>query len=94
MTGKKKNRETEEKNKREQKVDALALDLPVDPLQMRAPPIISNTPSAGSRGRFTHTCTCRAHTNTQISWQQHREGGQFFGERRGDRKRGRREIII
>lgn len=46
MTGKK--REMEEKNKREQKVEALALDLPADPLQMRAPPIISNTPSAGS----------------------------------------------
>lgn len=80
----------EEKNEREQKVKALALDLPVDPLQMRAPPIISHTPSAGSRNSFTRTCTRRAHTNTHISWQQNREGGLFFcpkwreGEKEGE----------
>lgn len=57
---------------------ALALDPPVDPLQMRIPPIISHAPSAGSRSSFTRTCTRRAHTNTHISWQQNREGGLFF----------------
>ncbi len=62
-TGKKKNKEMREENEREQKVKALALDLPVDPLQMRAPPIISNAPSAGSRQSFTRTCTRRTHTN-------------------------------
>lgn len=85
----------EEKNEREQKVKALALDLPVDPLQMRAPPIISHTPSAGSRNSFTRTCTRRAHTNTHTQQLAAKQRGRpiFLSEmeRRGERRRGRRE---
>lgn len=89
-TGRKKNREIDERNEREQKVKALALDLPVDPLQMRTLPIISHTPSAGSRNSFTRTCMHRACTKTHNSWQQNREGGLFFspkwreGEKEGE----------
>lgn len=82
--------------KGELKVKALALDLPVDPLQMRAPPIISHTPFADSRNSFTRTCRV-VHTQTHTSVGSKTEREAFFlseMERRGERKRGRREIII
>lgn len=72
--------------KGELKVKALALDLPVDPLQMRAPPIISHTPSAGSRNSFTRTCRV-VHTQTHTSVGSKTEREAFFSVRNGEKGR-------
>lgn len=76
------------KTRRDQiKEEALALELSVDPLQMRVLPIISKPlPLAAEAASHMHACDTHTHTNTQISWQQNREGA-FFERVRGGRKR-------
>lgn len=77
--------------KREQKVKALALDLPVDQVQMRAPPIIPYSPSAGSRNSLTCICTRRAHTDTHTSVGSKTEREAYFSVRDGEK--GRKKAV-
>lgn len=87
----------DERNEREKKVKALALELPVDPLQMRAPPIISaHSFRWQPKQLHTYTHASRTHKDThQLAAKQ--KGRPIFlseMERRRERRRGRREIII
>lgn len=81
------------------KEEALALELPVDPLQMCVLPIISKLlPLAAEAASHIHLSVSlflslsHTHTNLQISWQQNREGDFFF--LRAREGGGRKEIII
>lgn len=84
-------RKTGRWRRREQKAEALALDLLVDPLQMRAPPIIRTLLPLAAQAN-SHICARVAHTQKSLGSKTEKEVS--FLERRGERKRGRREIII
>lgn len=88
----------DERNERKLKVKALAFDLPADPLQMCALPVISHTPSAGSP-KPLHTYMHVSHkqqTHSSVGSKTEREAYTFLSEveRKIEMRRGRREIII
>lgn len=75
----------EERNEREQKVKALAPDLPVDPLQMRALPIISLLPLAAETASHVHARF--AHTQTHTSAGSKTEREAYFSVQNGEKRR-------
>ncbi|KAF0022422.1 hypothetical protein F2P81_025334 [Scophthalmus maximus] len=72
----------DERNERKLKVKALAFDLPADPLQMCALPVISHTPSAGSP-KPLHTYMHVSHkqqTHSSVGSKTEREAYTFLSE--------------
>lgn len=71
------------------KEEALALELPVDPLQMCVLPIISEL----AEGRITHTCICLTHTHTFSNQLAAKQRGRlfFFKSERRERKKKRQK---
>lgn len=78
----------EERNEREQKVKALAPDLPVDPLQMRAPPIISLLPLAAETASHIHARVMHTQTHTSVGSKTEREA-YFFCPKWREREKER-----